>query len=186
MPTPRARAFGKSRRRRRSARRRTARRTKWTHGGSQRGRDRGGARRFSKRLASGRICRRRAHAHSGNQGGCGAEAAARVKREMYACGGQRRGDRGGVEDFRRDWPQSKYADAARTLSGNQGGDVAATAVAGRRRGCPWRSGRPGTTAGNLFWRLLHDQSIRTFAGILAGPFGRVLARRAKRAVRQPG
>jgi hypothetical protein len=98
------------------------------------------------------------------------ETEEREKRESEAWGSaSAAGTVAALEDFRRDWPQSKYADAARNRIREikrapsrrrllQGiGIGAGTATLG---GLAILEFQPGF----LFWRLLYDQSIRTFAG----------------------
>jgi WD40 repeat protein len=98
------------------------------------------------------------------------EAAERETREIDAwASASAAGSMAALEDFRRHWPQSKYAHAAslrvkelkgtpsrRRLLQGVGLGAGAAAVVGL--------GIVEFRPGRLVWRLLYDQSIRTFAG----------------------
>jgi hypothetical protein len=94
------------------------------------------------------------------------ETEERDKREMDAwASASEAGTVAALEDFRRDWPNSKYADAARQrIREIKGGPsrrlllgLGAGAVLGGLTVFEFQPER-------LFWRLLYDQSIRTFVG----------------------
>jgi TIR domain/WD domain, G-beta repeat len=98
------------------------------------------------------------------------EAAERETREMDAwASASAAGTASALEDFRRDWPRSKYGDAARKRIREING------APSRRRllqgvGVGVGMATVGGLAilefqpGRLFWRLLYDQSIRAFTG----------------------
>jgi predicted NACHT family NTPase len=104
------------------------------------------------------------------QGAALFKAAEREAREMDAwAAASAAGTVAKLEDFRRDWPNSKYADGARKRIREING------APSRRRllqgvGVGVGMATVGGLAtlefqpGRLFWRLLYDQSIRTFAG----------------------
>ena len=120
------------------------------------------------------------------------EAAEGEKREMDAwASASAAGSVAALENFRRDWPQGKYADAARQRVREIKGGPS------RRRlllavGVGAGAATLGVLAilefrpGFLFWRLLYDQSVRTFTGHSTFvEFDRVLARWPIRAVGRP-
>src|ERR1700722_11056260 len=95
------------------------------------------------------------------------EAAEGENREMDAwASASAAGTVAALESFRRDWPQGKYADAARQRIREIKGAPSRRRLLGVGAGAAALGGlavfefRPG----NLFWRLLYDQSVRTFTG----------------------
>jgi len=98
------------------------------------------------------------------------EAAEGENREMDAwASASAAGTVAALESFRRDWPQGKYADAARQrireIKGAPSRRRLLLAV-GAGAGAAAVGGPVivGLQPGFLFWRLLYDQSVRTFTG----------------------
>jgi dipeptidyl aminopeptidase/acylaminoacyl peptidase len=95
------------------------------------------------------------------------EAAEGEKREMDAwASASAAGTVAALEDFRQDWPNGKYANAAHTRIREIKGGPSRRRLLGVGAGAAALGGLAvfGFRPGNLFWRLLYDQSIRTFAG----------------------
>jgi hypothetical protein len=102
-----------------------------------------------------------------SQAAAAREAAEGEKREMDAwASASAAGTASALEDFRKDWPNGKYANAAHTRIGEIKGGPSRRRLLGVGAGAAALGGlavfefRPG----NLFWRLLYDQSVRTFTG----------------------
>ena len=98
------------------------------------------------------------------------EATEHEKREMDAwASASAAGNAAALEDFRNNWPQSKYADAARKrIKEIKGGPSRRRLLLAVGAGAGAAAiGGPaivGLQPGFLFWRWLYDQSSRTFAG----------------------
>jgi hypothetical protein len=102
-----------------------------------------------------------------SQAAAAREAAEGEKREMDAwASASAAGTASALADFRKDWPNGKYANAAHTRIGEIKGGPSRRRLLGVGAGAAALGGlavfefRPG----NLFWRLLYDQSVRTFTG----------------------
>jgi WD40 domain-containing protein/TIR domain-containing protein len=101
-----------------------------------------------------------------SQAAAAREASEREKREMDAwASASAAGTVAALEDFQRNWPQSKYADAARRrIQEIKGAPSRRRLLLGSGVAALGGLALLEFQPGFLFWRLLYDRSIRTFAG----------------------